>query len=62
MRIRRSFDEETLGFIWDRDKSRVNRYIDDWAPKWGEAGRDLSNLPLTPGYLEPRARLSHVLH
>ncbi len=58
MRFRRGYEEDTLAFIWGRHQSRINRYVGQWAPKWGEMGRVLSELHMDEKYLlatEPAA-------
>ena len=51
MRMRRSYDTESLAYIFDRVPSRITEYIQEWAPLWGQAGRDLSLLHITEEFL-----------
>ena len=52
VRFRRALPHALLSFMFGRHPSRVSLYIAEWAPKWGEAGEDLSILDITPEYLE----------
>jgi hypothetical protein len=51
MRFQKRFDESILGYMWGRDRSRIHRYIHEWAPRWGRIGRILSHLDIDDGYL-----------
>ena len=51
MRMHQAFKMETLSATWDRDATVIGRYIQEWAPKWGEAGKDFSILDISKGFL-----------
>ena len=46
MRIHRAFEFEALASIFDRTVGSIQAYVDEWIPRWGEAGQDLSILEL----------------
>ena len=52
MRFQLAMCEDTLALIWGRSQSRINTYIQEWAPLWGRAGRDLSLLDIDEEYIE----------
>jgi len=52
MRLHRAFTETTLALIWGRDRSRVNRYVDEWKVHWKEVGKDLSILEVDGEFLD----------
>ena len=51
MRIHRGYPQSTLGLIWGRSVTRVSEFISEWAPRWGEAGEDLSILDISEEFL-----------
>lgn len=42
--------QERLAVLFGVDRSQVSRYIDEWAPLWGELGEDLSQLNVSVEY------------
>ena len=42
----------TLGLIWGRSVPSIRAYIGEWMEEWGEAGEDLSILPISESFLE----------
>ena len=58
MRIHRAFKIEDLALFWGRDRGTVGKFVREWAPKWGEKGREWSTLNLTPAYLRSRIPVS----
>ena len=52
MRIHRGFPLQTLSLMWGRDRRTVGRYVEEWVPKWGVAGEDLSILDISAEFLE----------
>ena len=42
----------TLGLIWGRSVPSISAYAAEWMEKWGEAGKDLSILPISESFLE----------
>ena len=53
MRMHCRFKEATLGYIMGKDRSTINRVLDEWIPKLGWIGRSLSilDLDLTHDYV-----------
>jgi len=51
MRIHRAYPLETLALMWGRATSSACEYCNEWMPRWGEAGEDLSTLDITPAHL-----------
>ena len=47
-----SYTHHTLALICGRDRSTITPYIQTWAPKWGEAGEDISILDITGDFLD----------
>ena len=52
MRMWRRITLKQLGLIWGRDFSRISVCVKDWAHKWGQAGLNLSILPILPEFYE----------
>ena len=52
MRFRRAAPLESLGTLWGRSIAAVSGYIREWAPLWGEAGKDFSILDICPQDLD----------
>jgi hypothetical protein len=42
----RGFEQETVGLIYNRNRSSISRYESEWMPLLGEAGADMSELDL----------------
>jgi hypothetical protein len=38
LRMRRRFPLDVIGLIFDRDRTSIGRYIDEWAPRWEFVG------------------------
>ena len=58
MRIHRAFKLEDLAMQWGRCRAHIGKIVREWAPKWGEKGREWSCLNLTPAYLRSRCPVS----
>ncbi len=41
-----------LGYIWGRSPQSISEYVGGWVQEWGEAGKDLSILPISAAFLE----------
>lgn len=52
MRFRKRMDLDMLALIWGKFASTVGRIIRHRAKEWGDAGKDLSILDVTPEYLQ----------
>jgi hypothetical protein len=59
MRFRRAFKQHTLGLIWGRSVQAIGRYVATWSPKWGLAGRHLSNLGISAAWLDHSLPVSY---
>ena len=53
IRIHRGMPITQIGLIWGpSDRRRVGEKVRHWIKKWGEAGRDLSILPINESFLD----------
>ena len=46
MIAKRSFAQKTVAAMYNADQSTVSRIFNEWAPKLGSAGKDMSELDL----------------
>ena len=52
MKFHRSLPSSILGLLWNRSETRINEYIDQWAPNLGWAGQQISLLDMDPGFFD----------
>jgi hypothetical protein len=52
MKFHRSLPFSILGMLWNRSETRINEYIDQWAPNLGWAGQQVSLLDMDPGFFD----------
>jgi hypothetical protein len=52
MRFRRCLELTFLGFVWERNRTRIGSYVSVWAPRLAAAGLDLSILDVTKELLD----------
>jgi len=53
IRIQRGMPVTEIALIWGpKDRRRVGELVRRWVKKWGEAGRDLSILPIDAAFLD----------
>ena len=52
MKFHRSLPSTILGMLWNRSETRINEYMDQWAPNLGWAGQQVSLLDMDPGFFD----------
>jgi hypothetical protein len=52
MKFHRSLPSTILGMFWNRSDTRINEYIDQWAPNLGWAGQQVSLLDMDPDFFD----------
>ena len=60
MRMSKAIKQDMLGFIFNRSKQSIGRYINNWAPKWGAAGLDLSILDVSDLLIETSMTQAYI--
>ena len=52
MRMRKALEIEFLSKIFGRSHGRISTLVNSWAPRWGAAGLDLSDLDYTEDFIK----------